>query len=138
MSLEMLAAVTLHDHLDATPTTSTERRGPGGAGKDAKIKSRMQKKALNAAFQRDPRPSSATRIALALEIGLSPKEVSVWFQNRRFRIKAAADHVSTTGSSQTCLKKQLSRAHLLRRARPPCQRDAHAHPHFHKVFRYSF
>jgi len=45
---------------------------------------------LNASFCDNPKPSAAARRELAARIGMTPRCVQIWFQNRRAKLRAAA------------------------------------------------
>lgn len=49
-----------------------------------------QLKILQKAFATDPMPSSAARLALSKRLGMNPRAVQVWFQNRRAKEKLDA------------------------------------------------
>ena len=46
-----------------------------------------QQKGLEKAFQKGKYISGCARLDLAAELGLEVKQVKIWFQNRRFRIR---------------------------------------------------
>ena len=47
----------------------------------------LQQRRLEKAFQKGKYISGCARLDLAAELGLEVKQVKVWFQNRRFRIR---------------------------------------------------
>ena len=47
----------------------------------------LQQRRLEKAFQKGKYISGCARLDLAAELGLEVKQVKVWFQNRRFKIK---------------------------------------------------
>ncbi|KAJ3106228.1 hypothetical protein HDU97_006861 [Phlyctochytrium planicorne] len=51
--------------------------------------SQEQLKILQESFDRDPKPSSAARTELGERLGMSPRAIQVWFQNRRAKVKLA-------------------------------------------------
>ncbi|PON92795.1 Octamer-binding transcription factor [Trema orientale] len=54
-------------------------------GKNKKRFSDEQIKSLEVMFRSDSRPESRTKQQLAGELGLQPRQVAIWFQNRRAR-----------------------------------------------------
>ena len=54
-------------------------------GKNKKRFSDEQIKSLEVMFRSDSRPESRTKQQLAGEVGLQPRQVAIWFQNRRAR-----------------------------------------------------
>lgn len=66
-------------------------RSPAAGGPERTIKrstfSPEQLRVLEEAFGANPLPNLATRHALAEELGLTPRTVQVWFQNRRQKVK---------------------------------------------------
>ncbi|URE40410.1 transcription regulatory region sequence-specific DNA binding [Musa troglodytarum] len=70
--------------------TRRRRKAKGdGAGGDAKKKRLRgeQLKFLEMSFQDERKLESGRKVHLATELGLDPKQVAVWFQNRRARHK---------------------------------------------------
>ncbi|KAI8364991.1 homeobox domain-containing protein, partial [Choanephora cucurbitarum] len=49
--------------------------------------SRSQLKALEKAFTTNPKPNGKFRQALAENLSMSPRNIQVWFQNRRAKAK---------------------------------------------------
>lgn len=49
---------------------------------------------LTSFFDRCPRPNAAQRQQLSLQLGLSPRAIQIWFQNRRAKVKR--DQLDTT------------------------------------------
>ncbi|KAI9258022.1 homeobox domain-containing protein, partial [Phascolomyces articulosus] len=49
--------------------------------------SKQQFKILEAAFEENPKPSAPKRQALANDLGMTPRGVQIWFQNRRAKAK---------------------------------------------------
>lgn len=79
----LLAAAAMLEH--AAGATSPDM--PQQQGFTRNEKTRFQKDALNRAFDANPLPDFATRQMLADTLGLEPRSVRVWFQNRRARSK---------------------------------------------------
>lgn len=55
-----------------------------------------QLRILQKAFATDPMPSSQARLALSKKLGMNPRAVQVWFQNRRAKAKRA-EQMGLTG-----------------------------------------
>ena len=86
----LLAAAALMDHAGGAPAASVQRQESNltRAGKPRRCeKSRDQKEILIRAFEIDPLPDFDRRQALATQLGITPRAVQVWFQNRRARLK---------------------------------------------------
>ena len=64
-----------------------------------------QRDRLNAAFRADPRPDHAQRAEIAHRLGMTPRCVQVWFQNRRAKFRGMAtddvERAPTAASSPT-------------------------------------
>lgn len=65
--------------------TSSAMNSMTCARKNKKRFSNEQVKSLEIIFQTDSRPESKTKQELAVELGLRPRQVAIWFQNRRAR-----------------------------------------------------
>lgn len=63
------------------PTTSSLRKNKNRFT-DQQIKS------LEIMFESDSRPESQTKQQLAVELGLQPRQVGIWFQNKRARSRS--------------------------------------------------
>ncbi|ORX95089.1 Homeodomain-like protein, partial [Basidiobolus meristosporus CBS 931.73] len=55
--------------------------------KHRKRTTKGQFKILEKAFYGNPKPNNAARRTLAQELGMTPRGVQVWFQNRRAKAK---------------------------------------------------
>ncbi|ORZ00423.1 homeobox domain-containing protein, partial [Syncephalastrum racemosum] len=49
--------------------------------------SQAQARILEAAFEENPKPSATKRRSLAEELLMKPRNVQIWFQNRRAKAK---------------------------------------------------
>ncbi|KAI8638207.1 homeobox domain-containing protein, partial [Parasitella parasitica] len=49
--------------------------------------SRAQFKVLEKHFNKDPKPKGSVRQALAKNLGMTPRGIQIWFQNRRAKQK---------------------------------------------------
>lgn len=100
----------MHTDASSPPTrlpTKASGSARGGASGERTIKRSTftpeQLQTLEAAFAVNPLPNLAMRHGLAEQLGLSPRTVQVWFQNRRQKMKklqqaASASPGSTAGS----------------------------------------
>ena len=70
----------VYPHVPGTITVTPSSRG-GVGGKFDSDTTRL----LAAAFELNPFPSRATKIALAAQTGLTPEQTRVWFMNARAR-----------------------------------------------------
>jgi homeobox-leucine zipper protein len=61
--------------------------GGGGAGEKKSRLNGEQVRALERSFEKDTRLDPEHKERLARDLGLQPRQVSVWFQNRRARWK---------------------------------------------------
>ncbi|GAA5929332.1 homeobox domain-containing protein [Sporobolomyces koalae] len=95
----------------ASRESSASSQGAGAGGKDAdydpfRIKHRRrtspsQLKVLEYHFDVNPKPDVTVRKALSEQLNMTPREVQVWFQNRRAKIKKLkerSDRAPTTSS----------------------------------------
>ncbi|KAF8520401.1 hypothetical protein BU17DRAFT_65418 [Hysterangium stoloniferum] len=61
-----------------------------------------QLKVLEDTFKTDPKPNPALRKQLSVELGMSPRVLQVWFQNRRMKVKRLAKkQISASASAST-------------------------------------
>jgi len=88
----------------AAPLQAGEEPGADGAAsrpKRCKI-SREQLAVLIKSFEEEPLPNFDQRQAMAKQLGMTPRSVQIWFQNRRQRLKPISKSVSAPDlSSQT-------------------------------------
>ncbi|XP_049936922.1 homeobox-leucine zipper protein ROC3-like isoform X2 [Nymphaea colorata] len=72
----------------------------GGSGEDQDDHSRRKRyhrhttkqiQKMEALFQQNPHPDDKERLKLSQELGLKPRQVKFWFQNRRTQLKAQQD-----------------------------------------------
>lgn len=63
------------------PTTSSIRKNKNRF-------THQQIKSLEIMFESESRPESKTKQQLAVELGLQPSQVSIWFQNKRSRSRS--------------------------------------------------
>lgn len=50
----------------------------------------LQSKYLLSAFQQNPKPDAQQRQKLAASVGLSPRAIQIWYQNRRAKLRKEA------------------------------------------------
>ncbi|KXS17585.1 hypothetical protein M427DRAFT_133391 [Gonapodya prolifera JEL478] len=68
-----------------------------------KTLSQHQSRELAAAFQRNDKPKTTEREALAEQLGLTQREVQIWFQNRRAKLKQRAASRETSNQTSSAL-----------------------------------
>ncbi|KAE8727333.1 Homeobox-leucine zipper protein ATHB-23 [Hibiscus syriacus] len=69
--------------LDIHPITNVKSHG-----KNKRRFNDEQIRSLEVMFESDSRPESVIKQQLANELGLQPRQIAIWFQNRRARSKA--------------------------------------------------
>lgn len=61
---------------------------------------KSQFKTLEMSFQENPKPNATVRRTLASKLGMTPRAVQVWFQNRRAKVKSTQSNCNHTGDEQ--------------------------------------
>ncbi|OIV93880.1 hypothetical protein TanjilG_05583 [Lupinus angustifolius] len=79
------ASAEAETYSSTTPSSSTMRKKKN---KNTKRFSDEQIKSLESVFEKDSRLEPRKKLQLARELGLHPKQVAIWFQNRRARWKS--------------------------------------------------
>ena len=72
---------------DLVQTETVKYKGGIGGGFPTSIK-----QALEQAYEKDKDPSLETRKALAVDLGLTPEQVRVWFKDKRKKERRAEEH----------------------------------------------
>lgn len=70
--------------------------------------SRAQARILEASFEENPKPSAAKRQSLAEELSMKPRNVQIWFQNRRAKAKQQPGTIKRPKDTETASKKRTS------------------------------
>ncbi|KAK4521212.1 Protein kinase C signaling pathway involved MAPKK protein [Mucor velutinosus] len=89
-----------HDHQHHSHATTHQRTGTNHRDLKAKRKraSPNQLVVLNRVFNQTYFPSTEIRIALGKQLGMSPRTVQIWFQNKRQALRSRGRHDSPPSS----------------------------------------
>lgn len=83
------------------------------AGSSQKLRfTKAQLRVLEETFERLQRPNAHQKSTLALELGVQPRQVEVWFQNRRARGKAKRNESDCEVLRQQCQDLIVENHHL--------------------------
>ena len=107
----------------STKVPPKARTFASGAGQSRCTLAPEQLEVLKAVFARQPLPSAEQRHSLAKRLGITPRSIQVWFQNRRQRHKVAGTLVNTGEKAlgSNCYTNQV--------ASPPCVAPVDVEPH---------
>lgn len=73
---------------ESLDTHSTAKRKKANKGKNSRRFSDEQIKLLESIFELDSKLEPRRKVQVARELGLQPRQVAIWFQNRRARWKS--------------------------------------------------
>lgn len=83
------------------------------SGSSRKLRfTKAQLRFLEDTFERLPRPNAHQKSTLAMELGVQPRQVEVWFQNRRARGKAKRSESNCEVLRQRCQDLVVENHHL--------------------------
>ncbi|PJF17838.1 Yox1p [Paramicrosporidium saccamoebae] len=93
---------------------------------------KAQFRVLETAFQENNKPNASSRRALAAKLGMTPRAVQVWFQNRRAKNKTGKGPSESSSPSMSIhTMEDPSQSQCQSHCQEQCNSQSHINPHIH-------